>query len=194
MSDIKLVQQLRAQTGAGVNDCKKAIDEAKGDINKAIEVLRKRGGLKADKKAERTTKEGIICSYIHTNNKAGAMLELACETDFVAKNKEFKELAHDLAMHIVAMNPLYIQPEDIPNSVIEKEKEIYQEQMENEGKKEEIIEKIVNGKIEKYYEDVCLLRQAFIKNEEITVEDLIKEKVAKIGENIKVVRFMRYQI
>lgn len=194
MSDIKLVQELRAQTGAGVNDCKKALDEAKGDINNAIEILRKKGEIKAAQKAERTTQEGIVYSYIHSNSKAGAMIELACETDFVAKNQEFKDLAHDICMHIVAMNPLYIAPEDVPESVLEKEKEIYKEQMQNEGKPEEIIEKIINGKIEKYYEDVCLLKQAFIKDEEKTIDDLIKEKIAKIGENIKVAKFARYQI
>lgn len=195
MIDTKKITQLRSQTGAGMVECKKALEEAGGDFQKAVEVLRKKGEAKAAKKsAEREAKEGVVYSYIHATNKIGAMLELNCETDFVARNEEFKELAHDLAMHIVALNPLYIKPEDVPQEVLRKEKEVYAEQLRTEAKPEEIIEKIVEGKLNKYYEEVCLLKQPFIKNEDITIEELIKEKIAKLGEKIEINRFCRFEI
>lgn len=195
MVDLNLLTKLRNQTGAGVSDCKKALDEANGDYEKSIEVLRKRGEAKAAKKcAEREVKEGIIYAYIHSNNKAGAMLELDCETDFVAKNEEFQKLAHDFGMQIVAMSPEYVKPEDVPAEIIEKEKEIYRVQLEKEGKPAEIIEKILEGKIAKYYEEVCLLKQSFIKDDSKKMEDVLNEAIAKTGEKMELRRFTRYQI
>lgn len=176
-------------------DCKKALDEAGDDYEKAIDVLRKKGEAKAAKKvAERDAKEGIVYSYIHSNSKSGAMLELFCETDFVAKTDDFKNLAHELALQIVAMSPDYLKPEDVPADVLEKEKDIYQVQLKNEGKPDEIIEKIMKGKIDKYYEEVCLLNQPFVKDDKVKVGELVTQMIAKTGEKIEVGRFARYQI
>ena len=195
MADLKLITQLRQQTGCGINDIKKALDEAGGDTEKAIEVLRKKGDVKAAKKAaERETKEGIVYSYIHPNQKIGAMLELACETDFVARNEEFQNLAKDIAMQIAATNPLYLRPEDVPEEVLNKEKEIYRAQLLTESKPENMIDKILEGKLEKWYEEVCLLKQPFIKDEDITIESLITEKIAKIGEKIEIDHFVRFEV
>lgn len=193
--DPKLISQLRQQTGSGILECKSALELANGDIEKATEELRKKGELKAAKKsAERETKEGIIYCYVHSNNKIGTMLELNSETDFVARNEQFKNLAHDLAMQIIAMNPLYISPEDVPEESIQKEKEIYREQLQQEGKFGDILDKIIEGKLKKYYEEVCLLKQTYIKNEDITVEELINQQIAVIGEKIELKRFVRYEI
>jgi len=193
--DLQQVAKLRQQTGCGINDCKIALEEAGGDLDKAIEILRKKGEIKAAKKAtDRETKEGVVFAYIHQNKKIGAMIELDCETDFVARNEEFQALAKDLAMQVAATNPLYLKPEDIPESVLEKEKEIYKEQVLAESKPENVIEQIIEGKLEKYYEDVCLLKQPFIKNEDLTIEQLIKEKIAKIGEKIEITQFVRFQV
>lgn len=191
----KLVGQLREQTGAGVVECKNALEEAGGNLEKAVEILRKKGEIKAAKKtAERTTKEGLVHAYIHANGKIGAMIEVSCETDFVARNEEFQALVHDLAMQVVAINPLYIKPEDVPKEVIAKEKEMYLEEIRGQEKPPAVVEKILEGKLEKYFEDVCLLKQPFIKDEDITVEELINQKIAKIGEKIEVKKFVRYQI
>ncbi|MCX7678276.1 MAG: translation elongation factor Ts [Spirochaetes bacterium] len=190
----EMIKELREKTLAGMLDCKKALVECNGDMEKAIEYLRKKGLSAAAKKSERSAKEGIITSYIHNNNKVGVLLELNCETDFVARNAEFQELAKDIAMQIAAANPLYIRSEDVPTEVIEKEREIYREQMKDSGKPENVIEKIIDGKIKKFFTEVCLLEQEFIKDNKITINDLIKNKIATLGENITVGRFARFQI
>ncbi|MFA5022091.1 MAG: translation elongation factor Ts [Patescibacteria group bacterium] len=193
--DTKLITKLRELTGAGVGDCKAALSEANDDMDKAVEVLRKKGAVKASKKlAERTASQGIIESYIHANGRVGVLIEVHCETDFVALNQDFKTLVHDLAMQVAGANPLYIKPEDVPAEVIAKEKEIYQEQLKTEGKPENIWERIITGKVDKYYQEVCLLKQPFIKEDKLTVEELINNHIAKIGEKIEVTRFCRYQI
>ncbi|MBI2551764.1 elongation factor Ts [Candidatus Uhrbacteria bacterium] len=192
MIDSKLVMELRAQTGAGVLEAKKALEETAGDIAKAIEQLRKSGALKAAKKSDRETCEGLVHAYIHGGGKVGVLVEVLCETDFVARNPEFEALAHDLAMQIAATNPLYVKPEDVPSEMVEKEKAIYVEEVA--GKPANIVEKIVKGKLDKWYSDVCLMRQAFIKDEDITIEDLIKSKIVKLGENIQVRRFVRFAL
>jgi elongation factor Ts len=192
--DTKLIVQLRNQTGAGMKDCQEILTEANGDLNKAMELLRKRGAKIAGKRAEKEAKEGIIYAYIHANNKVGAMVELNCETDFVAKNEEFKKIAHDLAMQIAAQNPLYIAPEDVPEDILNKEKEIHKEQLLAEGKPENMLDKILEGKINRWYQDVCLIKQPFIKDEDITIEDYLNEKIASMGEKIKISSFCRKQI
>ena len=195
MSNVETITKLRAQTGAGMMECKKALEEAGGDYEKAIIELRKRGEAKAAKKiAERQTKEGIVYSYIHGNNKAGSMLELSCETDFVAKTDDFRGLAHDIAMQIVAMQADYLNPEDVPADEIEKEKDVYREQLKKEGKPEEMIEKILTGKVDKYYEEICLMKQTFIKDDKITIEKLINQMISKTGEKIEIGRFTYFQI
>lgn len=192
--DMSLVKKLREETGIGILECKKAITEANNDFDKAVELLRKKGFEKAKSKASRETKQGSIGSYIHTNGKIGVLLELGCETDFVAKNEDFLGLMKDLTMQVAAMSPQYISAERIPEEVIEKEKDIYREQMKNSGKPDNIIEKIVEGKLKKFYSEVCLVNQAFFKDDKKTIEDLITEKIHKLGENIIVKRFIRYQV
>jgi elongation factor Ts len=191
----KLVSELRERTGAGVVECKNALDEAGGDIEKAIEVLKKKGEIKAAKKsAERETKEGLVHAYVHANGMVGAMVLVSCETDFVARNEEFQAFVHDLAMQIAATNPLYVKPEDVPEEVVAKEKEMYLEELRGQEKPPAMVEKILTGKLEKYFEDICLLKQPFVKDEDITVEELINQKIAKIGEKIEVKKFVRFQI
>lgn len=192
--DLNQIKELRRKTGVSIGQCKEALDESAGDFDKAIEILRKRGRTVADKKAAREIKSGIIDTYIHGGGKIGAILELGCETDWVAKNQEFKDLAHDIVMHIAAMNPRYLRLEDIPDDIIKAEKEIYKEQIKNSGKPENIIEKILEGKIKKYSEENSLMTQAFIKNPDITIGELINEKISKIGENIQIRRFARYEV
>lgn len=192
MVDSKLVMELRNQTGAGVLEAKKALEETQGDIEKAIDYLRKSGALKAAKKSDRATNEGLIHSYIHGGGRVGVLLELLCETDFVARNPEFEALAHDVALQIAATNPLYVKSDEIPAEVVEKEKSIYGEEMA--GKPASVIEKIVEGKVQKWFSDVCLMNQNFIRDEDITIEDMIKAKIAKLGENIQVRRFVRYSL
>lgn len=194
MSSIEQVKQLRQETGVSISQCKKAIEEAKGDIDKAKELLRKWGEDLAGKKAGRTTGEGIIDSYIHSNKKIGVLIELRCETDFVARNEEFKNLAHDLAMQVAAFEPLFIKEDEIPEEAIEKERVIYKEQFAKKGKPPEIIEKMVEGKLKKYKENICLLTQPFVKDQTRKVEDIIKEHVAKLGENISIKSFTRFEI
>ncbi len=189
-----LVKELRARTGAGLLDCKKALEQAEGDIEKAIEILRKMGIAKAEKKMSREAKEGIIEAYIHPGAKLGVLVEVNCETDFVANTPEFKQLAHDLAMQIAASDPMVVSREDLPQEVIEKEKEIYRAQLEGSKKPPHVIERIIEGKLEKFYQEVVLLEQPFIKDPSKTVGDLIKEHIAKFGENIKVRRFARFRI
>lgn len=191
----KMIAQLREQTGAGIGDCKKALEEAGGDINKAVEGLRKSGALKAAKKsAERDTKDGLVEAYIHNGGKVGAMVSVACETDFVAKTDDFKNLIKELAMQVAAMDPKYVAPSDVPAKELEKEKEVCREQLKSEGKPENIMEKIIEGKMEKYYEDVCLLNQKYVKDEEKTIADLVNEAIAKTGEKIEIKEIARFQI
>jgi elongation factor Ts len=188
----QMVKELREKTGAGMMECKKALEESGGDFNKAIEYLRQKGLATAQKKAGRTATEGIITSYIHMD-KIGVLLELNCETDFVARNEEFRQLAKDIAMHIAAANPQYIRKEDVPQEIIEKEKEIYKAQITG-NKPPQVVEKIIEGKLEKFFEDMCLLNQPFIREPEKKIKDLITEKIAKFGENIVIRRFVRFQV
>lgn len=193
--DTKTLIKLRELTGGGLTSCQAALSEANGDINKAIEILRKKGAISAARKsAERTANDGLIESYIHPNGKIGVLIEVHCETDFVARNPEFKNLVHDLAMQVAAANPLYLKPEDVPEIEIAKEKEIYEAQLKKEKKSKDVWEKIIEGKLKKYYEEVCLLKQLFIKDDKIKIEELIEQKIAKLGEKIEVIRFTRYQI
>lgn len=198
MTEIKitaqLVKDLRGKTGASIMECRNALAQSNGDLEKAIEYLRKRGKEKAAKKADRTTAEGVIASYIHSNRKIGAMIEVFCETDFVAKNAEFQELAHDLAMHIAAANPKYLSLEKIDPKDKEDFEKFVREELSSEKKPADIIEKIVEGKVKKHFEEISFLAQPFVKNPDMTVEDLIKEKIAKIGENIQVGNFARFEI
>ncbi len=188
------VKLLRDKTGAGFMDCKAALVEAGGDQEKAIQILRTKGQAKAEKKATRSASDGLVYAYIHPPGKLGVMIEINSETDFVAKNEEFKALAHDIAMHIAAADPRYIKPEDVPAEYIAKEKEIYLEQAKNEGKPEKILEKIVEGKVKKHLDEICLINQPFVKDPDKTVGALITEKIAKMGENIVVRRFSRFRV
>ena len=189
-----LVKELREKTGTGMMDCKQALSASGGDMTKAIEFLRKKGLATAQKRAGRATSEGTIATYIHMGGKLGVMVEVNCETDFVAKNEAFQECAKNIAMHIAASNPIAVRPEDVPAETIAKEKEIYAAQARETGKPEQVIEKIVEGKLKKFYEDSCLLNQAYVRNPDITVADLLNELVAKIGENISIKRFVRFQV
>jgi elongation factor Ts len=190
----ELVKKLREQTGAGMMDCKKFLAAAKGDYDKAVEMLRKEGQKIATKKAGRAAANGLIESYIHPGNRVGVLIEVNCETDFVARNTEFKELVHDLAMHIAAFDPPYKDVQDVSAEIIEKEKEIYREQLKKEKKPEAIMNKIIDGKLAKYYEEVCLMKQKFLKDDKKTVEQYLIEKIAKIGENIQIKRYIRYSL
>ncbi len=192
--DTQLIVKLRSLTGAGIVDCQKALQEGGNDFEKAVELLRKKGQKVAANKQERETKEGLIYSYIHAGGRVGVLVELLCETDFVARNDEFKQLAHDIALHIAAMNPLIISQSDVAPETLEKEKEIYREQMKDEKKPQEILEKIIEGKLSKYYQEVCLLNQQFVKDDTLTIQGLIERTIGKIGENIKVGRFTRYSL
>ena len=192
------VISLRQQTGAGVVDIQKALEEADGDETKAIEILRKKGAAKALKKQDRETHDGAVAAYIHANHRVGAMVELACETDFVARNQEFKDFARELAMQVAASNPLYLAPEDVPEDVKEKERQIYREELQSQGKlagkSEDMIKKIIEGKLQKYYADACLLEQASIKDEGKVIKDMVAALTAKIGEKIVIKRFSRFAL
>ena len=190
----EMVKELRQATGAGVLDCKKALEVSAGDFDKAVAFLREKGLAAAAKRAGRSANEGVIGVYVHHGSRVAAMVELNCETDFVAKTDEFQTLAHDLAMQVAATQPQYLTREDIPPEVIESEKQIYRAQMEGQGKPEHILDRIIAGKLEKFYQEACLMEQAFIKDEDSTVEELIKNAIAKIGENIVLRRFICYQI
>ncbi len=190
----EMIKKLRTMTGAGMLDVKKALDETGGDIDKAAALLRERGIAKAAKKSERTAREGLIGSYVHHNGRVAVLVELNCETDFVARNDGFKELAKNLALHIAMANPEYLRREDVPQDVIEAEKQALRAQAKDEGKPEAIIEKMVEGRIGKYYAEVCLLEQPFIKDDKQTIEQLLTDAVATIGENIQVGRFSRLAI
>ncbi|MBW2054297.1 MAG: translation elongation factor Ts [Deltaproteobacteria bacterium] len=188
------VKQLREKTGAGIMDCKEALSECNGDISNAVDFLRKKGLATAAKRAGRATTEGIIESYIHMDSKLGVLVEINCETDFVAKNDDFKEFAKNIAMHITATNPISIRQEDVPKETIDKEKEIYRAQVLEMGKPEKIVDKIVDGKLKKYFKENCLMNQDYVRDSNITIEDLLNEMVAKIGENITIKRFARFKI
>ncbi len=188
------VKELRERTGIGMMECKKALEEATGDLEKAIEVLRKKGYARAKDKAERAAHEGLIGSYIHMTGKIGVMVEVNCETDFVARNDEFKELAKAIAMHIAAAAPKYVAPADVPAEVLEQERAIVREQFKDSKKPPEIVAKIVEGKLSKFYEEVCLLEQPFIKDDKIKVKDLVTQFIAKFKENTKISRFVRFEI
>ena len=190
----KDVQELRARTGAGMMDCKKALEETNGDIDKAVENLRKRGVAKAEKRAGRTTSEGVIGSYVHHNGKIAVLVELNCETDFVARNEEFQQVARYLAEHIAAAAPIAVDKDQVPKEKIEQERRIFTEQVRQSGKPENMIEKIVEGKIEAFYKDVALMHQAWVRDPKKTIGDLVKELSAKTGENVQVRRFVRYQL
>jgi elongation factor Ts len=194
--DIKLVSDLRARTGAGIMDAKKALEQSKGNIEEAIDILRKAGAAKAAKKsAERVAKEGLVESYIHANGKVGTMVVLNCETDFVARNEKFKDLARSLAMQVAAADPEYLRVEDVPADVIQKEKDIYKEQILAQGKKPaDVLEKIAEGKLEKFYQEKVLLKQPFIKDDEKTVEQMISDAVAALGEKIEISKFARFTL
>ncbi len=189
-----MVKELREKTGSGMMDCKKALQEAGGDVEKAVDLLRKKGLAAAAKRAGKETKEGVVGSYIHMGGKVGVLVEVNCETDFVARTEDFQLLVKEIAMHIAASDPQYVSPEDVPPEVVEREKEIYKSQALEEGRPEKIIDKIVEGKLKKFYEEACLLNQKFIKDPAKTVADRIAETVAKLGENIKVSRFARFKL
>lgn len=189
-----MVKELRQRTGIGVMECKAALKEADGDLEKSIEILRKKGYARAQDKAARRANEGLVGSYIHSNGRIGVLVEVNCESDFVARNEEFQELVKNICLQIAASNPKYVAPEDIPADVIEKEKEIVRAQFQDSKKPAEIVEKIVQGKLGKLYEEVCLLDQVFIKDDKVTIRQLVLSAVAKIGENIKIGRFTRYEI
>ena len=188
------IARLRAQTGAGMMDCKKALEEAGGDMNKATDILRQRGVLKAAKRADKVAAEGFVASYIHAGGKIGVLVEVNSETDFVAKTDSFRALVNDIAMHVAASAPKYVARAEVPTDVIEKEKDIYRAQLREEGKPEVMMEKIVEGKLNKFYSEVCLLEQPFIKDEEKTIEQLLQEKTGEIGEKITVRRFARFEL
>ena len=190
----QMVKDLRDQTGASFIDCKNALNDTGADFDKAVELLKIKGVAKASKKASRVTPEGSITSYIHAGGKIGVLLEINCETDFVARNDEFQQLSREIAMQIAAANPQYIKSEDIPESIVEKEKEVLKAQVIEEGKKPEIADKIVEGKINKFYEEMCLLAQAYIREPKTKIADLIQNAIAKIGENIVIRRFERFQL
>lgn len=189
-----LVKTLREKTGIGIMDCKSALIESKGDIQEAIKILRKRGLAKAEEKAGKIAAEGSIGSYVHIGGKIGVLVEVNCETDFVARNEEFQQLVKDIAMQIAATEPKYLRRQDIPEEIIQQEREIYRCQIQNSNKPPKVIEKIIDGKMEKYYADVCLYEQPFIKNQSITIEELISSKIAKMGEKIAISRFVRFRL
>ena len=189
-----MVKQLREKTGAGIMDCKEALAACDGNIDNAVDFLRKKGLATAQKRAGRAMMEGTIQPYIHLGDKLGVLVEVNCETDFVAKTDDFKELAKNIAMHIAASSPVGVSPEDVPQEIINKEKEIYRAQALEMGKPEKMIDKIVEGKLQKFFKESCLLNQAYVRNPDITVNDLLNESIAKIGENITVKRFVRFQL
>jgi len=192
--DMKLVKQLREITGLGMMDCKKALEEAGGDVQQAVDLLRKKGAAVAAKRSDKTTSEGIVHTYIHPGSQVGVMVELNCETDFVARTEEIKNFAHDICLHIAALKPLYLTPEDVDTKFLEHEKEIIREQLADSGKPEKMIEQIVEGKLKKLYSEICLMKQQFVKNDQMTIEEFLKDLIGKTGENIKIRRFARFQV
>ena len=194
MITINQIKQLRQETGVSISECKKALEESNGDIEKAKEILRKWGKDLAGKKKEREANQGIVEAYVHPNRKVGAMLGLHCESDFVARSEEFQNLAHEICLQITAMNPSFVREEDIPEHFLDGKKKIYSEQVKDSGKPQKIVDQIIEGKLKKYKEEICLLSQAWIKDDTKTINDLVNEAIAKMGENIVVERFSRYEI
>jgi len=190
----QMVKELRDKTNAGMMDCKKALTETNGDMEKAVDLLRQKGLAVAKKRADRATSEGVIESYIHAGGKIGVLVEVACETDFVAKNSDFIAFAKNVAMHIAATAPLAVKREELPQDVVEREKNIYKQQAMDSGKPENIAEKMVTGKMEKFYAESCLMEQKYVKDPELTIQDLLNELIAKLGENISIKRFARFQV
>ncbi len=190
----QMVKELRDKTNAGMMDCKRALGDTEGDMEKAVDLLRQKGLAVAAKRADRATSEGVIECYIHAGGKIGVMVEVGCETDFVAKTDDFKAFAKDIALHVAAVNPVSVTREEIPAEMVDREKDIYINQAKESGKPDNIIEKIVTGKIEKYLSEICLLDQKFVKNPDLSVQDLLNELIAKMGENISIKRFARFQI
>ncbi len=190
----QMVKELRDKTNAGMMDCKKALTETEGDMEKAVDLLRQKGLAVAQKRADRATSEGVVDCYIHAGGKLGVMVEVGCETDFVAKTDDFLAFAKDVAMHVAASNPVSVSREEVPAELIDREKEIYKAQALESGKPENIVDKIVSGKIDKYISEVCLLEQKFVKNPDLSIQDLLNELIAKMGENISIKRFSRFQI
>jgi elongation factor Ts len=190
----KLVKELRERTGAGFADCKSALVEANGNIEKAIEILRKKGQAAAAKKATREASEGLVGSYIHAGGKIGVLVELNCESDFVARTDAFQQLSHDIAMHVAALDPRYVRREEVTPEMLEKERDIYRAQALATGKPEQVVEKIVAGKMEKFYEENCLFEQHYIKDESVTIGEMISQAIAKLGENISIRRFVRFKV
>jgi elongation factor Ts len=189
-----LVKTLREKTGIGIMDCKSALIEAKGNLEEAVKILRKKGLAKAEEKASRIAKEGLVGSYVHIGGKIGVLVEVNCETDFVARNEDFQHLVKDIAMHIAATDPKYMRREEIPEDVIQQERDIYRCQLQNSNKPPQVIEKIVDGKMEKFYSEVCLVEQPFVKDQSITIEELISSNVVKMGEKIAISRFIRFKL
>ncbi len=192
--DIKLIQEVRERTGAGMLNVRKALEETDGDVEKAIEVLRTKGAASAEKRAGRNTAEGIVQAYIHPGDQIGVLIEINCETDFVARTDEIKNFAKDLCMHIAAFKPMYLNPEEVDQKFLEHERSIFKSQLADSGKPEKIVEQIVEGKVNKLYTEVCLLKQAYIKNDQFSVEDTLKQLIAKTGENIVIKRFARFEV
>jgi elongation factor Ts len=192
--DLASIQELRDRTGLGMMDCKKALIEADGNIELAVELLRKKGAAIAAKRSGKETAEGLVCAYIHPGDRVGVLLELNCETDFVASNEQVRQVAKDIAMHIAALKPLYLSPEDVDSKFLEREKDILRAQLADSGKPEKILNQIMEGKLQKLYSEVCLLKQVFVKNDQLTIEQLLQEIIAKTGENIKIRRFTRYEV
>ncbi|WP_295360844.1 translation elongation factor Ts [uncultured Pseudoramibacter sp.] len=190
----QMVKELREKTGSGMMDCKKALTEADGDMEKAIVILREKGMAKTAKKADRIAAEGVVASYIHMGGRIGAMVEINCETDFVAQTDKFQRFAKDVAMHIAAANPKYLSEDDVPEEEVAKEREILKVQALNEGKPEKIVEKMVEGRLKKFYKEICLLDQPYIKDPDMTIGDLVKEQIMDIGENVKIRRFARFEM
>ena len=190
----QLVKELRERTGAGFNDCRAALVEANGDLEKAVDVLRKKGQAAAQKKAQREATDGVVGSYIHAGGKIGVLVEVNCETDFVARTEDFQRLCHDIAMHVAALDPRFVRREEVTPEILEREREIYSAQARASGKPENIVEKIFSGKMEKFYEETCLYEQHFIKDEQHTIRELIDQMIAKVGEKIEVRRFVRFKV
>jgi elongation factor Ts len=190
----QLVKELRDRTGAGFTACRDALVEAKGDIEQAINVLRKKGQAAAQKKAQRATSEGLVGSYIHAGGKIGVLVEINCESDFVARTEDFQRLSHEVAMHIAALDPRFLRREEVTQEILDREREIYKEQAKATGKPEPVIEKIVTGKMEKFYEENCLYEQHFIRDESVTIKELVDQAIAKLGENISIRRFSRFKV
>jgi len=188
------VQKLRQATGAGMMDAKKALTEAKGNFEAAVDLLRAKGAKVAQARGERATGQGLVESYIHSGGRVGALVEVACETDFVARTDQFKNLAHDIAMQVTATNPLYLAPEDVPQDIVEREKNVYLEQLKAEGKTGDMVEKIIAGKLQKFYQEVCLLNQPFFRDDKQKVADIITQTITQTGENIKIKRFARFEL